>query len=158
MNSGRPACHAARAQGVPAHPQRLTAFTDGGVVDVKAEHHGTIKLLLLFRSGLEFVLNRFCGCSAVPYSAILPDRRETSNALGCSCLYRATLLTSPCLNAGGFRRFLLIPVGPLRRSRLGNFWHGTILELAGMTWLTPILTPTHSDSLNRRDTQERHNP
>src|SRR5262249_42466140 len=40
---------------VPGTP----TFLDRGVVDVAAEHKGTIKYPLLFRSGLEFVLVRF---------------------------------------------------------------------------------------------------
>ena len=38
-----------------AHPPRFPPLADGGVVDVAAEHQGTLKLARLFGRGLELV-------------------------------------------------------------------------------------------------------
>src|SRR5262249_20609481 len=42
-----------------AHPPCFTPLTDGGIVDVTAEHQHALKVPLLFAHGLEFVLERF---------------------------------------------------------------------------------------------------
>src|SRR5262249_38350575 len=42
-----------------AHSPCLPSLTNGGVVDVTTEHQHALEVLLLFRCGLEFVLERF---------------------------------------------------------------------------------------------------
>jgi hypothetical protein len=97
------------------HPPCFLTLASRSVVDVAAEHERTIEstvnhLHLLWRRrefalrGLEGVGDRL----RFHPRAILPDWRK----IGARCFIRgptwATQRSSPCLMAGGFRRFLLI--------------------------------------------------